>query len=73
VEIAYSFRFKGELYTGLHEEPFLLGDSVADYVERFAEGRSAVVRVKPGNPEVSVLCEDDQGALSPSQVEQLTS
>jgi hypothetical protein len=73
VEIVYSYRFKGELYTGIHEEPFLSTDSLADYVERFGEGRSIVVRVKPGNPEVSVVCEHDQGALSQSQLEQLTS
>ncbi len=73
VQIIYSFRFKGELYTGLHEEPFFLADSVIDYVERFSEGRSMVVRVKPDEPEVSVVCEEDQGALSQSQLEQLTS
>jgi len=73
VEIVYSYRFKGELYTGLHEEPFLLADSVANCFERFAEGRSIVVRVKPGKPEVSIVCKDDQGALSQSRLEQLTS
>jgi hypothetical protein len=73
VETVYSYRVKGELYTGLHEEPFLSTDSLADYVERFAEGRSIVIRFKPGSPEVSVVCEDDQGALSQSQPEQLTS
>jgi hypothetical protein len=72
VEIVYSFRVKGELYTGIHEEPFLSTDSLADYVERFGEGRRIVVRVKPGNPEVSAVCEDDQGALFQSQLEQLT-
>ncbi len=64
VEIVYSYRFKGELYTGIHEEPFLSTDSLTDYVERFGEGKSIVVRVKPGDPELSVVCEDDQGALS---------
>jgi hypothetical protein len=73
VEIVYSYRVKGELYTGLHEEPFLSTDSLADYVERFGEGRRIVVRVKPGSPEVSVVCEADQGALSQSQLAQLTS
>jgi hypothetical protein len=72
-EIVYAFRVKGELYTGLHEEPFMSTESLTDYVERFAEGRSIVVRFNPDNPEVSVVCEDDQGALSHSQLEQLTS
>lgn len=73
VEIVYSYRFKGELYNGIHEEPFLSTNSLTDYIERFGEGRGVVVRVKPGSPEVSVVCEDDQGALSQSQLEQLTS
>jgi hypothetical protein len=71
-EIVYAYRFQGELYTGIHEEPFILTDSLTDYVERFREGRSLVVRIKPGNPEVSVVCEGDQGAITQSQPEQLT-
>ena len=63
-EIVYSYRFDGELYTGIHEESFLLNDSLTDYVERFGEGRSLVVRVKPGKPEVSIVREGDQGALT---------
>ena len=73
VEIVYSYRVNGELYTGLHEELFLSTGLLADYVERFGEGRRIVVRVKPGNAGVSVVCVEDQGALSQSQLEQLTS
>jgi hypothetical protein len=73
VEIVYAFRVKDELYTGLHEEPFLSTESLTDYIERFGEGRHVIVRVKPGNPEVSVVREEDQGALSQSQLERLTS
>jgi Protein of unknown function (DUF3592) len=70
VEIVYSYRVKGELYTGLHEEPFMSTDSVTEYIERFAEGRSVVVRVKPASPEVSVVREDDQGVVTQSELEQ---
>jgi hypothetical protein len=73
VEIVYSYRVQGELYTGIHEEHFLATDSLTDYVERFGEGRGIVVRVKPDEPEVSLVCEDDRGALSQPQLEQLTS
>ncbi len=73
VEIVYSYRVKGELYTGIYEESFLSSDSAEGYIERFGEGRSIVVRVKPDNPEVSVVCERDQGSLTPSQREQITS
>jgi hypothetical protein len=59
VEIVYSYRFEGELYNGFHEEPFLLVDSVTEYVTRFVEGSRFVVRVKPGEPEVSIVREGD--------------
>jgi hypothetical protein len=58
VEIVYSYRFEGELYTGLHEEPCLFSES--EYMERFPKGRSFVVRVKPGEPEISVVRDEDQ-------------
>lgn len=71
-EIVYSYRVDGELYTGIHEEPFLMSDSSTAYVERFGEGRNLMVRVRPGNPEVSIVCEADQGPL-PTSSEQVTS
>jgi hypothetical protein len=58
VEIVYSYRFDGELYTGLHEEPCFFSES--EYMERFPKGRSFVVRVKPGEPEISVVRDEDQ-------------
>lgn len=60
VEIPYSYRFKGELYTGLHEEPVFLSES--DYKDRFTKGRHFIVRVKPTAPEVSLAREKDQAA-----------
>ena len=60
VEFPYSYRVDGELYTGLHEEPFFLANSTADYVARFSSGRTFVVRVKPNAPETSVVRERDQ-------------
>ena len=59
VEIVYSYRFEGELYTGIHEEP-VIGGSDIEYIERFPKGRSFVVRVKPSEPEVSVVRDEDQ-------------
>ena len=60
VEVAYSYRVDGELYTGIYEQPFLLADSVSECVERFSNGRKFVVRVKTNEPEVSVMREKDQ-------------
>ena len=60
VEIVYSYRVDGELYTGLHEEPGFAG-SASEYMERLTKGRGFIVRVKPGEPEISVVRDDDQG------------
>jgi hypothetical protein len=58
VEITYSYRFEDELYTGLHEEPCFLSES--EYMERFMKGRNFIVRVKPREPEVSLVRDADQ-------------
>lgn len=60
VEIVYSYRVEGELYTGLHEEPFLLADSLTDFVGRCSKGQSFLVRYKPGKPEISAVRQQDQ-------------
>ena len=58
VEIVYSYRFEGELYTGLHEEPVFFQDR--EYQERFIKGTRFIVRVKPEQPELSLLLDEDQ-------------
>jgi hypothetical protein len=60
VEVVYSYRVEGELYTGLHEEPFLSADSLKNYTARFSNGRTFVVRFKPGKPDHSVIRQQDQ-------------
>jgi len=60
VEVVYSYRFEGELYTGLHEEPFLSNDSLREYVARFSNGRKFVVRFNPRKPDHSMVREQDQ-------------
>jgi hypothetical protein len=59
VEIVYSYRYQGELYTGMHTEPCFGSDS-ENMQNRFPHGRTFIVRVKPDEPEVSVLRDDDQ-------------
>jgi hypothetical protein len=59
VEVVYSYRYRDELYTGIHTEPCFGSDS--EYMQnRFPKGRSFVIRVNPSEPEVSVLRDDDQ-------------
>jgi len=59
VEVPYTYRFQGELYTGLHEEPSFDGVG-AKFMRRFAKGRRFVVRVNPAEPEVSIMRDRDQ-------------
>lgn len=59
VEVPYTYRFQGELYTGLHEEPSFGGVS-SEFKERFTKGGRFVVRVNPAKPEVSIMRDRDQ-------------
>jgi len=71
IEIPYSYRSHGELYTGLHEEPSTLWNS--RYMERFPRGRIFKVRVKPDEPEISVMRDEDQAdesGLRPERIDQ---
>jgi len=59
VDVPYTYRFEGELYTGLHEEPSF-GGVGSGFMQRFAKGRRFLVRVNPAKPEVSIMRERDQ-------------
>jgi hypothetical protein len=59
VEIPYTYRFQGELYTGLHEEPSF-GGVGSEFKKRFTIGRRFLVRVNPAEPEVSIVRDRDQ-------------
>ena len=59
VEVPYTYRFQGELYTGLHEEPSF-GGVGSKFLERFAKGRRFLVRVNPAKPEASIMRDGDQ-------------
>lgn len=60
LEIPYEYRVNGELYTGLHEEPFLLVDSLNTFAARFTAGNRFVIRINPDRPEISTVLEADQ-------------
>jgi hypothetical protein len=59
VEVPYTYRFQGELYTGLHEEPSSFGVG-SKFMRRFAKDRHFLVRVNPAEPEVSFMRDKDQ-------------
>lgn len=60
IEIPYEYRVDGELYTGLHEEPFVLFDSLTECAAKFRKGSKFVIRVRPDRSEVSTVRKDDQ-------------
>lgn len=59
-EVCYAYRVEGELYTGMNEKPFFTDHWGKDYIRYFPPDKEFTVRVKPGDPSVSVVREDDQ-------------
>src|SRR5947207_1343 len=49
-EVAYRYAFGGDIYTGLHEKPFISRDSAQEYLRQFTAGTNLVARIKPGKP-----------------------
>ena len=63
-EIYYKYRVNGELYTGMYVKPFISSMRGKDYVARLPVGKELVLRVKPGEPSVSIM--EKQGLVSPA-------
>lgn len=61
-EICYKYRVYGELYTGMYVKPFISSMRGEDYVARLPVGTELVLRIKPGEPSVSVM--EKQGLVS---------
>jgi hypothetical protein len=59
-EVCYAYRVKGELYTGINKKPFMSDHRAKDYVDYFPPDKEFTVRVKPVDPSVSIVREDDQ-------------
>ena len=59
-EVIYTYAHEGEYYGGTHRRPFFFGSSAKDYLERFEPDFNIGVRVKPGQPEISFVPDDDQ-------------
>lgn len=70
VEVPYTYRFQGELYTGLHEEPSI-GGVGSKFMQRFAKGRRFLVRVNPTEPVVSIMRDRDQADDIQMRLEQI--
>ena len=59
-EICYKYVADGELYTGVHEKPFILLSSGQRYVQYLIAGAALKVRLNPTNPEASIVLDRDQ-------------
>jgi hypothetical protein len=70
-EIVYTYRVSGELYSGLHRRPFILTDSNERYANSFAEGGLLILRIKPGEPEMSIVRDDDQRNMTAATLPEL--
>jgi hypothetical protein len=56
-ELGYTYIHKGEYYSGVHRKAFVLRSSAEDYVGQIPIGAEIPVRVKPTQPEASVVVE----------------
>lgn len=59
-EIVYTYRFEGGFYGGVNRKPFFLEISAKAHAGQFARGDTLVIRVKPGEPETSLVRDEDQ-------------
>ncbi len=56
-EVSYIYRVDGEPFLGTKKEPFIFHSSGEEYISHFVTGKELTVRVKPGDPMVSVVNE----------------
>jgi len=56
-EIRYTYRVNDEPFLGAKKEPFIFYSSGEEYISHFVTGKEFTVRVKPGDPSVSVVNE----------------
>jgi hypothetical protein len=66
VEIVYTYPSDEGLCGGADEKPFFLKSSAERYACQFTRGDSLVIRVKPGDTEISVVRDEDQSKVKES-------
>jgi hypothetical protein len=55
-EVFYKYYVDGVSYADVHNKAFLLPSSAKFYANQFVPGSEISIRVKPGNPAVSIAC-----------------
>src|SRR5678810_161256 len=56
----YKYTYQGKLFTGGYEKPFVLHDSAKRYAAGLPTGTRIIVRIKPGQPHISIVLDRDQ-------------
>jgi hypothetical protein len=60
VGVPYVYKVDDTTLSGMESIPFLWGSSAEDYVRRNPPESSLTVRVKPSEPEISIMRDEDQ-------------
>jgi len=59
-EVTYTYTHEGEYFSGMHREPCILRSSSEEYAARFREGSDIILRIKPEEPDLSIVRQRDQ-------------
>jgi hypothetical protein len=63
VEVVYLYKVCDETYSGSESIPFIWRSSAEDYVRMHPQGSVLTVRVKPGDPEMSIMHDEGQSSI----------
>ena len=58
--ITYTYRHHGKLFTGQYAKPFLFLRSAEHYAANYPVGSTIMVRIKPGQPDTTIVHDADQ-------------
>lgn len=61
-EVGYMYTHEESYFAGIHRKPFMSRDSAEAYAAKFPPGSKIIARVRPGEPETSLVCDEDQPA-----------
>ena len=53
-EVYYKYYVDGVRYADVYKKAFIWPSSAKDYAKKFARGDEILIRVKPGNPAISI-------------------
>ena len=59
-EVGYTYVHEGSYFSGMYRRGFILRSSAEDYAALFPADSDVVIRLKPGEPETSIIRDDDQ-------------